>query len=156
MSFYSGHIFASECPSYVKFKTLSSYAQWEGSDYYAIVAELGLVDQEGNELDKSNWSLESVDSEEWSSATSAFDNNPDSHWHTEWQNVQPTHPHELVINLNGNYDIKDLRYLTNPSGGESGRIKDYQIFVSTDGANWGQAVGEGVFSSTSGCSYILM
>jgi hypothetical protein len=44
-----------------------------------------------------------VDSEETSgedaSGTNAVDGNPETFWHTEWQDATPESPHEIVIQL---------------------------------------------------------
>jgi hypothetical protein len=55
----------------------------------------------------------------------------------------------LQISLGGGlYDVNGLRYLPRQDGGDNGRISQYAIYVSTDGANWGTAVASGTFADT--------
>ena len=103
-------------------------------------------------IPQTNWSVWSVDSEELigedGAASNAFDGNPATIWHTQWKNGSPTPPHDLRISLGGLYDISGLRYLPRQDGDDNGRIRQYQIYVSTDGTNWGTAVASGTFADT--------
>lgn len=101
-------------------------------------------------ISQSGWSLQYVDSQETSGengvATNAFDGDTSTIWHTEWSASQPTHPHEIQINLNGIYDVCELKYLPRQTG-TNGTIADYQIYVSDTPSNWGAAVATGTFAS---------
>ena len=100
-------------------------------------------------ISQSGWSLQYVDSQETSGengvATNAFDGNTATIWHTEWSANQPTHPHEIQINLNGIYDVCELKYLPRQTG-TNGTIADYKIYVSHIPSNWGAAVATGTFA----------
>ena len=95
------------------------------------------------------WSLHYVDSEELAgqngAAINAFDRNPTTIWHTEWKNSQPTHPHEIQINLGAVYSINGIRYLPRQSG-VNGTISQYELYVSQDGIYWGNPVAQGTFA----------
>lgn len=97
-----------------------------------------------------NWSLHYVDSEETvaesTQATNAFDGDDSTIWHTEWSQNSPSHPHEIQINLGDVYDLTGLSYLPR-QGNQNGNIKSYEIYLSTDGVNWGGAVAAGDFTS---------
>ncbi|MDP2541309.1 hypothetical protein CSC81_02155 [Tenacibaculum discolor] len=101
-------------------------------------------------ISQSGWSLQYVDSQETSGengvATNAFDGNTATIWHTEWSASQPTHPHEIQINLNGIYDVCELKYLPRQTG-SNGTISDYEIYVSDTPSSWGTAVATGTFAS---------
>ena len=74
---------------------------------WTSVAELNVLDANGNALDRSGWNL-TADSVEVNSedgaARNAIDGDPASIWHTDWSSVagdanDPGHPHELIIDL---------------------------------------------------------
>jgi PKD repeat protein len=94
-------------------------------------------------LPRDDWQIAFVDSEELSSgnempATLAIDDDANTYWHTEWNNAEPTHPHELQIFLGGTYDVEGLIYLPRQDG-PNGRVADFELWVSMDGSDWGAA-----------------
>ncbi|MEJ2417597.1 MAG: heparin lyase I family protein [Exilibacterium sp.] len=102
-------------------------------------------------IDKSLWSLLYADSEETEgehgAATNAFDDNPDTIWHTEWYRSSAALPHEIQIDLGGSYEISGLSYLPRQDGNLNGTIINYALYISTDGVNWGSPVKTGKFTS---------
>jgi hypothetical protein len=105
----------------------------------------------GPAIPKSSWTLHFVDSQETAAgdhATNAFDGNPATKWATEWQAAAPPPPHELQINLGAVYDIDGFRYLPRQDGNANGGIRQFQFYVSMDGATWGPAVDSGTFPNT--------
>jgi hypothetical protein len=92
-----------------------------------------------------------VDSEETAgengSGTNAVDGNPDTIWHTQWQDASPECPHEIIIELTPPSTIKGFTYLPRHDDVENGTIKDYEFYVSDDGKDFGQAVSKGTFES---------
>ncbi|TDQ23886.1 discoidin domain-containing protein [Tenacibaculum caenipelagi] len=124
------------------------------NDGYTILASssftIGTETPTCTPIPQSGWSLQYVDSQETSGengvATNAFDGDTSTIWHTEWNASQPTHPHEIQINLNGVYDVCELKYLPRQTG-TNGTIADYQIYVSDTPSNWGTAVATGTFAS---------
>lgn len=123
-----------------------------GNTSNATTVEVTVLDGSVLPLDKSLWSLTYVDSEETigenGAALNAFDNNPNTIWHTEWLLNAPTHPHEIQLNLGGLYDISGISYLPRQDGGGNGRIGDYEIRVSADGVTWGTPVASGTFANS--------
>jgi chitodextrinase len=103
-------------------------------------------------IPKTNWSLKSVDSQETScengAGVNAFDNNNATFWHTKWCGGNPPPPHEIQINLGGNYSIDGFRYLPRQDGEVNGTIGKYEFYVSADGVSWGSAVATGTFANT--------
>lgn len=99
-------------------------------------------------IPKSGWSLHFRDSEESGyEAVKAIDGDPNTMWHTEWRARSPLHPHEIQINLGQSYPITGLRYLPRQTGNLNGTIKDFEIYVSTDGTNWGAPVSSGTWAN---------
>jgi len=92
-----------------------------------------------------------VDSEETAgengSGTNAVDGNPNTFWHTQWQDATPECPHEIIIELTPPSTIKGFTYLPRQDDIENGTIKDYEFYVSDDGKDFGQAVSKGTFES---------
>ncbi len=88
---------------------------------------------------KNIWKLVSADSYQpgGGEATNAFDDDVSTMWHTSW-NSTATHPHEIVLDLGDTYTISKM-IQTPRIDGENGRIKDYQLYISTNKTNWGNA-----------------
>ena len=88
-----------------------------------------------------------VDSEETAGedgkGANAVDGDPNTIWHTQWQDASPECPHEIVIELTPSATIKGFTYLPRPDDGENGTIKDYEFYVSSDGQDFGQPVAKG-------------
>lgn len=100
-------------------------------------------------VDKTNWTLQSVNSEQTGDeATRAFDNNTSTFWHTQWSPSSPDYPHEIQIDLGESYNLEAFSYLPRQDGSQNGMIKDYEFYVSADGSNWGTAVKAGTWNST--------
>jgi F5/8 type C domain-containing protein len=137
-------------PDEAAFKTASQtgHGNWEiGAFVYTGVTQ--------SSIDQTGWELLYVDSEEMGDvdrpATDSFDGDPDTFWHTEWSltDPDPCHPHEIQIDLGGFYDICGFRYLPRQDDGpgdENGMIKDYEFYVSSDAADWGNAVASGTWT----------
>ena len=98
-------------------------------------------------LPRNDWTVKYVNSEEVilqnNAATNVLDGNANTLWHTQWNNVEG--PHEIQIDLGAAFEIDALRYLPRPNGSTNGRIKNYHIYVSPNGLDWGQPVAIGVF-----------
>ena len=105
----------------------------------------------GETAGKSTWALIYVDSQETvgenGAATNAFDNNPNTIWHTEWSQADPPPPHEIQIDLNKTYTLNGVRYLPRQVG-TNGNVCNYEFYVSTDKNNWGTPVLTGTFDNT--------
>jgi ABC-type oligopeptide transport system substrate-binding subunit len=93
-----------------------------------------------------------VDSEETvgedGKGTNAVDGNPDTIWHTQWQDANPECPHEIIIKLTPPALIKGFTYLPRQDESDHGTIRDYEFYVSNDGTNFGQPVQKGSFENT--------
>ncbi len=103
------------------------------------------------ELPKDIWELLYVDSEEINYpglAIMSFDDDPETIWHTRWSTGSDPYPHEIQIDMGETYRIYSFTYLTRQQG-VNGRIKDYELYVSEDEFNWGEAVSTGSWENTS-------
>ena len=118
-----------------------------GGQPWTSVAELGVVQEDEKVAVKRSLSVVSVDSEETSSedgkGANALDGNPETIWHTQWGDASPGCPHEIVIKLDSPGKVKGLTYLPRQDGGDHGNIKDFEVYVSADGKDFGQPVAKG-------------
>src|SRR5262249_44374108 len=93
--------------------------------------------------------LVKADSEETASddghGENAVDGDPNSYWHTQWHGNNPGLPHEIIIELVPPSVIKGFTYLPRQDASDHGTIKDFEFFVSNDGADFGQPVKKGTF-----------
>lgn len=101
------------------------------------------------ELSKTGWTLKYVDSQETigenGAATNAFDGNMNTFWLSKWSNGNDPLPHEIQIDLGATINIGGLRFLPRQSG-VNGRIKNYEIYLSQDGINWGLPIVSGIWT----------
>ena len=99
------------------------------------------------DLDRTEWSVVSVSSEESSGegpangrAIFAFDGNSATYWHTQWKNAKPGPPHSLTVNLGKVTKIHGIKLLgrLENTGMEktTGNPKDILVETSMDNVNW--------------------
>jgi lysophospholipase L1-like esterase len=99
-------------------------------------------------IPQTNWSLTFVDSSQGSyPGVNAFDGNTGTMWHTQYSGGSPPPPHEIQIDLGGEYDINGFRYLPRQDGSANGRIRQYEFYISTDGTDWGSPAATGIFAN---------
>jgi hypothetical protein len=103
-----------------------------------------------SQVPHTNWSLKYVDSQQsGNAAINAFDDDSSSIWHTAWSSSTGASttalPHEIQINLGGEYNLNGFSELPRQDGGTNGRIGQYEFYTSEDGTNWGSPVATGTF-----------
>src|ERR1043165_7204681 len=90
-----------------------------------------------------------VDSEETAgengNSANAVDGDPNTLWHTQWQDAAPECPHEIVIELAATSTLKGFTYLPRQDDRLHGMIKGYEFYISNDGQDFGQPVAKGEF-----------
>jgi hypothetical protein len=95
-------------------------------------------------------SVVKVDSEETTGepgqGANAVDGNPDTFWHTQWEGDNPPHPHEIIIELAPPSRIKGITYLPRQDIEVNGTIRDYELYLSDDGKEFGQPVAKGALA----------
>ena len=100
-------------------------------------------------IDKSAWKVKSVDSYQGGNeAKLAIDGNNSTFWHTAWGTNEPRHPHTIVIDMATNYKVTAITYLSRQDGNQNGMVKEYEVYLSTDGQTWGAKVASGSFQNT--------
>jgi beta-galactosidase len=99
---------------------------------------------------KSAWKLIDFNSEQpgegW--ARHAIDGKTATFWHSNWQTSKERHPHNLTIDMGREVDL--MHFLITPRQDmPNGRIKDYELYLSTDGRSWGAPALKGVMPNSS-------
>ena len=87
----------------------------------------------------------STNNESGQDASKVIDGNTSTLWHTDWNGV--TMPQSITLDLGGKYEINKFTVLPRQSG-DNGKIKKYEVQVSTDGQNFTK-VAEGNWDDTS-------
>lgn len=89
------------------------------------------------EIVRAAWKVLSVSSEEPGEGmvTQAFDNKPNTYWHTDWRNVNPDYPHSFVLDLGETLDVAAIKLLPRTDS-ENGLIGKCKIEFSEDGKTW--------------------
>ncbi|HTK80932.1 MAG TPA: beta-galactosidase [Bacteroidota bacterium] len=120
--------FASRRARYVCLQSLSSLR----NDPFASMGEFYVLDEQGKRLPRDNWKVYTVESEELKSedgrAENAFDDDPESIWHTQWGDAQPPHPHYIAIDLGKEETVSGFQYQSR-IGNAPGKIKEYRFYV---------------------------
>jgi hypothetical protein len=78
-------------------------------------------------------------------AANVMDGDPNTMWHTPWDDTAPGFPHELVVEFPKLASVSGLTCLPRQDGQRNGWIKDYAVHVSADGKDWGAPVAQGTF-----------
>lgn len=116
---------------YLCLEALSS----QNGDEFTTLAELNVLAADGKIIPHKDWKVAYVDSEEnfaeGDLAENAFDDKPDTYWHTLWSAPHPHHPHTLVIDLGATYQISGVRLLPRQDS-DHGRIKDYRLYLRAE------------------------
>ena len=88
----------------------------------------------------------SVEPSEGSAAAFA-DGDPSTFWHTMYSITMGIFPHWVDFDAGKEKTIKGFTYLPRQDGSPNGRVRDYEIYVSHDGKEWGTPVAKGTFSN---------
>ncbi|MEZ4663490.1 MAG: discoidin domain-containing protein [Caldilineaceae bacterium] len=104
----------------------------EGNPWTSL-AEFYVLDENGDEIERADWRIYYVDSEEYlredGAAENAIDGDESTYWHTEWSLADPVHPHEIVFDMRNNHQISGFRYLPRQDNA-NGRVAQYSLFAT--------------------------
>jgi len=76
-------------------------------------------------------------------ASNAIDGNPNTIWHTAWEPTPAPYPHEIQIEL-AESAVRGFTYLPRQDM-TNGWIDKYQVYISSDGQDWGDPAVTGRF-----------
>jgi hypothetical protein len=75
----------------------------------------------------------------------AIDGRPRSVWHSHFASHVEKHPHEVVIDLEGTYNIEGFRYLARQDRSWNGAFAKTEFFVSDSADAFGDPVAKATF-----------
>lgn len=103
-------------------------------------------------IDRAGWSIHSFDTQEANGegqnngrAIHAIDNNLNTYWHSRWQNFTPSYPHFIAVDMGAVEPLNGLSIVSRADG-NSAKPRAYNLYLSTDGENWGPVQSAGNFS----------
>lgn len=100
-------------------------------------------------IDKLAWRIVSFSSQaNGEESYKAIDDDENTIWHSWWGTNEPSHPHEIIIDMIDTYTVESFIYQARKDG-ENGRIKDYEVYFSNDLIRWGAPAASGQFVNTS-------
>ncbi|MDE6403895.1 MAG: beta-galactosidase, partial [Muribaculaceae bacterium] len=112
---------------YVALEAVSSH---DGGDRAAI-AELYLLNENGDRLSREPWTVYYADSEDVAKQNRSGDKVFDLQESTYWRTVKGTpFPHVIVIDLGADRTITGLQYLPRMESGAPNSIKDFKVYVT--------------------------
>jgi hypothetical protein len=77
-------------------------------------------------------------------AADAIDGNPETFWHTKWSPAPDPMPHEIVIDMGRELELKGVTYLPRQKTA-SGHVGECAVYCSNDPANWGESAATAKF-----------
>ena len=100
-------------------------------------------------IKKDDWKVMSCDSAAAPryAAQLAIDGNAQSFWHTQFQPTDLPYPHEIVVDMGAESILHSFEFLPR-QGAVHPRIKDFELFVSTDGKTWGAPLIKDTFKDS--------
>ncbi|MDE6650300.1 MAG: beta-galactosidase [Muribaculaceae bacterium] len=97
----------------------------------ASIAELYLLDEDGNRISRESWTVFYADSEETKRSNHAADKIFDLQESTYWSTKKgDPFPHSVVIDLGSDKKISGIQYLPRMESEVPGAIKDFNVYVS--------------------------
>lgn len=96
------------------------------------IAEMYLLDENGERLSREPWNVDYADSEDVShvncSGDKVFDLQESTYWST---GTDSAYPHSLVIDLGAEHTLTGLQYLPRMESSVPGGIKDFKVYVKS-------------------------
>jgi len=77
----------------------------------------------------------------------ALDNDPTTFWHTRYSPTTASPPHSLIVDLNQVKVFSSVVLTQRQGDNHNGRIRNYELYVSIDGKDWGNPIAKGVLSN---------
>ncbi len=99
-------------------------------DEYACIAELYILDENGERLSREPWKISYADSEDIKTGNRAGDKIYDLQESTFWSTLKGVKfPHHIIIDLGKERTVTALQYLPRMESNVPGAIKNYKIYV---------------------------
>lgn len=135
--------FESKAARFVKLVALSEV----NGRGWASISELQVMDAGGSNYPRKGWAATASNSETKARYNTApqcvIDDDPVTWWHSQWIDGIPPHPHSVTIDMGKRQPVSGIRYLPAVIVNNNGMIREYALYLSDDGKNWGKAAAEG-------------
>lgn len=89
--------------------------------------------------------IKSTPSEEGYEPTMAIDGDTSTMWHSKWTGEVAKFPHEIQFKFKQPVKLRSLIFTPRQDNNPNGWIKDFEIYKSADGADWGSPITHGSF-----------
>lgn len=107
-----------------------------------------------------------VDRRAWKATASTFergegdpehvlDGNPDTIWHSQYSPAKVNAPHFLIVDMATSVSLKGV-LLTPRSDGSNGKLREYELYLSNDGQDFGSPVLRGRLPDENSLQTILL
>lgn len=119
-------------PAKGRYICLEALSSIDGKERAAI-AELYVLDGDGNRLSREPWTVKYADSEDIRKTNRSADKIFDLQESTAWSTVKGVpYPHSVVIDLGGEHTISGIQYLPRMESEVPAGIKDFKVYVSEE------------------------
>nr|WP_242401584.1 discoidin domain-containing protein [Porphyromonas macacae] len=81
-------------------------------------------------------------------ATHLTDGENTTMWHSVYSVTVAKYPHWVVFDAGEERQLKGMTYLPRQDGSNIGDIKEYEVYLSSDGEHWDKPVVKGVFDNS--------
>lgn len=116
-------------PATGRYVCLQALSAQDGKDL-ACIAEMYLLDENGERLSREPWVVNYADSEDVSHVNCSADKIFDLQESTYWSTTKGSkYPHAIVIDLGGTHSLSGIQYLPRMEGEVPGGIKDFKVYV---------------------------
>ncbi|CAJ0552342.1 Ff.00g063210.m01.CDS01 [Fusarium sp. VM40] len=99
----------------------------------------------GSAINRDNWKVTCDSQQPGNECSKAIDGDRDTFWHTTWGSSDPKPPHTYTIDMKSTQNVNGISMLPRQDGSPNGWFGRHNVFLSTDGKNWGSAVATGTW-----------
>lgn len=122
---------AFDAPARGQYVAIEALSGNNPGDDRACIAELYLLDGNGERLSREPWTVTYADSENVTGSNRSADKIFDLQESTYWSTVKGTpFPHAVVIDLGKPHTVTAVQYLPRMESGAPGSIRDFKVYVS--------------------------
>ena len=134
-------------PASARYVRIVAVSEVNGAGW-ASMAELEVIGADGKNLSRKQWKVHKASLFEtkhiYGRPELVFDGDRKSWWHSPWIGGIIPHPHEFQIDLGEEQPVTGIRVLPAVLVNNNGMIRDYELYFSKDGQNWGTPASKGI------------
>ncbi|KAI9889961.1 MAG: hypothetical protein M1814_004579 [Vezdaea aestivalis] len=106
---------------------------------------LRAADIQGSQISRNGWTVSTDSYQPVNEPEKTLDGNTITIWHSRYSPSNAALPHTITFDMKSSYNVNGFTYLPRQDGNRNGNIGRHQIFLSTDGTNFGSPVAYGTF-----------